>query len=57
MKNNKGDAKQAGGQATKSKGTQVKSLSASASRPSDKDSHKSRVLKCLLYFELEEEAE
>ena len=39
-KKNKGGAKQAGGQATKPKGTQVKSLSASASRPSDKDTQK-----------------
>ena len=36
-KKKKGGAKQAGGQATKPKGTQVKSLSASASEPSDKD--------------------
>ena len=39
-KKNKGGAKQAVGQATKPKGTQVKSLSASASRPSDKDPQK-----------------
>ena len=39
-KKNKGGAKQAGVQATKPKGTQVKSLSASASGPSDKDPQK-----------------
>ena len=40
-KKNMGGAKQAGGQATEPKGTQVKSLSASASGPSDKDAQKS----------------
>ena len=38
---NKGGAKQAGGSINKPKGTQVKSLSASASGPSDKDTQKS----------------
>ena len=68
-KKNKDGAKQAGGQATKPKGTQVKFLSASASRPSDKDTQKSASvsrpsdkrhaeassIKCVLLFELEEE--
>ena len=39
---NRGGAKQTGGQATKPEGThRVKSLSASASGPSDKDTQKS----------------